>query len=133
MNDCKALCETAGCFFSARKAEAMYAFITKTSEKWNGKSGETNKLNTDWLFETNNEYGFPEVASSPNFSADDLLPFHMCKSRWRVDEHLAPHFFLDDYKFEQLWTKPQHYIKMFQAYGNMVSPDFSVWSVQPYA
>lgn len=110
----------------------MYSIVYKTSEKWKKKSGDTNALNTDWLFETDNEYGFPVVRSSPNFSAVDLLPFHMAKSLLKDDLNKAVHFFIDDYKFEQIWRTPFKYVPMFLKYGNIVSPDFSVWSVQPY-
>lgn len=112
----------------------MYAIVSKTSEKWKGKSGDTNKLNTDWLFDTDNEFGFPVVASSPDFKAADLIPFHIAKTeKRRKDEDRAVHFFIDDYKFEQVWSRPHQYIDMFRAYGNMISLDFSIWSIQPYA
>lgn len=111
----------------------MYSIVYKTSEKWRNKSGDTNKLNTDWLFETDNEYGFPVVCSSPDFSATDLLPFHLAKKQYKNDLDKAVHFFIDDYKFEQLWSSPFKYVPMFRNYGNIISPDFSIWSVQPYA
>ena len=111
----------------------MYSVVYKTSEKWKNKSGEINKLNTDYLFETDNEYGFPVVSSSPGFVASDLLPFHLAKGQYKDDLDKAVHFFIDDYKFEQIWSTPFKYIPMFRNYGNIISPDFSVWSVQPYA
>lgn len=39
----------------------------------------------------------------------------------------AAHFFVDDYRFECLWNRPQHYADKFQ--GRMVlSPDFSLYT-----
>lgn len=110
-----------------------YSLVTKSSEKWqtNGSS-ELNKLNTFCLFETDNEFGFPEVTSN-EFTPTELIPFHMCKKQLKGDKEKGVHFFLDDYKFEQVWTSPTKYTKMFLYYGNIISPTFSVWENQPYA
>lgn len=110
-----------------------YKLVLKSSENWQKKSGDTNKLNTDLLFETENEYGFPEVSSSSGFSASELIPFNLCKHRIKRDKSKAVHFFIDDYKFEQIWTCPKRYIDLFLWYGSIISPTFSVWSNQPYA
>lgn len=111
-----------------------YTLLTKSQSSWKSNiSGELNKLNQNFLFETGNPYGFPEVKSSPNFSAEDLIPFNLCKKPHKEDLKKAVHFFLDDYKFEQIWTRPRDYIQLFQTYGNIISPTFSVWDNQPYA
>ena len=112
----------------------MYSLVTKTQDSWKSqKSGELDKLNISCLFETDNKYGFPEVKTSENFEVEDLIPFNLCKNRHKEDLNKGVHFFLDDYKFEQIWTRPRDYIKLFQDYGNIVSPTFSIWSNQPYA
>ena len=112
----------------------MYSLILKTSDTWRSNvSGDINKLNTNFLFETDNEYGFPIVKSSEDFRATDLIPFNLSKKKKAEDKDKAVHFFLDDYKFEQVWTSPTKYIKLFEYYGNILSPTFSVWDNQPYA
>lgn len=112
----------------------MYSLVIKTQENWNSrKSSELDKLNVSCLFETDNKYGFPIVSTSKEFSAEDLIPFHTCKAMRKEDLNKAVHFFLDDYKFEQIWTRPRDFINLFQFYGNIVSPTFSIWSNQPYA
>ena len=112
----------------------MYSLLTKTQENWkSAKSSELDKLNQSCLFETDNKFGFPIVSSSENFSVRDLIPFNVCKSTNRCDLGKAVHFFLDDYKFEQLWTRPRDFITTLQFYRNMISPTFSIWSEQPYA
>ena len=112
----------------------MYSLVTKTQDSWKSrKSGELDKLNTSMLFETDNKYGFPIVKSSENFVCTDLLGFHMSKNLKMSDRDKAVHFFLDDYKFEQIWTRPKDFINTFRFYGNIVSPTFSIWSNQPYA
>ena len=110
----------------------MYSLITKTQNKWGSKiSGELDKLNISTLFETEDPYGFPEVETSPDFTAKDLTPFHTSKNKTIEDN--AIHFFIDDYKFEQIWTRPRDFIIAFRNYGNIVAPTFSVWVNQPYA
>ena len=112
----------------------MYSLVTKTQENWSSrKSSELDKLNQSCLFETDNKYGFPIVKTSADFSAEDLIPFNTCKGMKKEDLNKAVHFFLDDYKFEQIWTRPRDFINTFLTYGNIVSPTFSIWSNQPYA
>lgn len=112
----------------------MYSLVTKTQDNWKSrKSSELDKLNTSILFETDNKFGFPIVKSSEDFSCTDLLGFHLSKNLKTQDKDKAVHFFLDDYKFEQIWTRPRDFINSFRFYGNIVSPTFSVWTNQPYA
>lgn len=93
----------------------LYSLITKSQNNWKSRvSGEMDKLNQSALFETENEYGFPEVSSSKNFRCKDLIPFHQCKKMLAGDKDKAVSFFLDDYKFEQVWTRPRDFIRTFQ-------------------
>ena len=110
-----------------------YQLITRTQEKWNTPSSELNRMNTDFLFETDNEFGFPIVRTSKDFHAEDLIPFHTCKKCLAKDRDKAVHFFLDDYKFEQVWSRPRDFVTTFKHYGNILVPTFSVWENQPYA
>jgi hypothetical protein len=41
------------------------------------------------------------------------------------------HFFEDDYKFERIWRDPHRYLSRIQAYGGVISPDFSVYREMP--
>lgn len=112
----------------------MYSLLTRTQENWKSQiSSELDKLNTSILFETTDKFGFPIVSSSPDFECEDLLSFHLCKSMKIGNKDKAVQFFLDDYKFEQVWTRPNSFINTFKFYGNIVSPTFSIWSNQPYA
>ena len=111
-----------------------YKLLTKTQDSWKSAiSGELDKLNTSYIYETDNKFGFPIVESSGDFQCEDLIGFHLCKSTKISDRLKAVHFFLDDYKFEQIWTRPRDFIRTFQHYGNILSPTFSIWSNQPYA
>lgn len=37
------------------------------------------------------------------------------------------HFFLYDYKFEDIWKRPQKYVKILKKYKAVLSPDFSMY------
>lgn len=41
------------------------------------------------------------------------------------------HFFLDDYKFERFWQRPENYIKRLSTYPCVFSPDFSLYTDYP--
>jgi hypothetical protein len=43
----------------------------------------------------------------------------------------AVHFFLDDYRFETVWTKPERGLSRCAAVGAALTPDFSLWSNMP--
>lgn len=110
-----------------------YALTTKSSENWKSNiSGDLNKLNTFCLFDTDNEFGFPEVTTTLGFEPVDLLPFNEAR-RNKTNREKTVHLFLDDYMFEPLWTNPRRYVDMLQFFNGMISPTFSIWSNQPYA
>lgn len=111
----------------------MYKLLTKTSEKWEGKAtSDLYKLNQHCMFVTDNEYGLPIVESS-NFTPTELIPFHLCKKMLKGDKHKTVHFFLDDYKFECVWSKPHRYLDILKYYGSVISPTFSIYDNQPFA
>jgi len=45
----------------------------------------------------------------------------------------AVHFFLDDYRFETVWTKPERGLSRIQRVGFSLTPDFSLWRDMPLA
>lgn len=110
-----------------------YGIVTKSSQDWKNASGDLKKLNQDKLYYTNNEYGFPVVKSSEFMTIDKLIPFHMCKKKLVRDKDKTVHFFLDDYKFEILWSNPKKCLEILKYYGQCISPTYSIWEMQPYA
>ena len=112
---------------------ADYKLVTKSSNTWNNSSGELRKLNQDNLYYTDNEYGFPVVKSSEDMHIQELIPFHMCKKKLVRDKDKTVHFFLDDYKFEVLWSNPKKCLEILKYYGQCISPTYSIWEMQPYA
>jgi Vilmaviridae nuclease len=45
----------------------------------------------------------------------------------------AVHFFLDDYRFETVWSKPERGLSRCQTVGAALTPDFSLWTDMPVA
>ncbi|GHT80941.1 hypothetical protein FACS1894125_0720 [Actinomycetota bacterium] len=41
------------------------------------------------------------------------------------------HFFLDDYRFEEVWSTPEKYIKKLKQYKQVLGPDFSAYTQMP--
>jgi hypothetical protein len=41
------------------------------------------------------------------------------------------HFFLDDYKFDEVWNKPERELERLSQYSQLLSPDFSVYTDMP--
>ncbi len=42
------------------------------------------------------------------------------------------HFFVDDYRFERVWNKPERYVPVLARYAGAVAPDFSTYMDMPY-
>lgn len=43
----------------------------------------------------------------------------------------AVHFFLDDYKFDEVWNSPSKYIRKLAQYSSVLTPDFSTYINMP--
>lgn len=60
---------------------------------------------------------------------DDQRLIGFDKIKTGKDEHYQRivHFFLYDYKFEDIWTKPDKYIDVLKKYKAVLSPDYSMY------
>lgn len=63
-----------------------------------------------------------------------MLGFNYATSS-RIDhkEDKIVHFFLADYRFQQVWNSPQKYTELFREYKAICSPDFSMYMGMPRA
>lgn len=85
----------------------------------------------DCLFPSNNEYGIPTLDLSMCAEYCDL-PVIGWGTQRRTDKMNGTwHFYVDDYRFNALWTKPDKLI----ATGciNLIEPNFSVYQQTPKA
>lgn len=59
-----------------------------------------------------------------NYATNPLVDFK---------EDKIVHFFLGDYRFQQVWNSPQKYLNVFRKYKAICSPDFSMYTNMPKA
>ncbi len=83
---------------------------TRTSDRWGEKPGNFDTLNTRIIFRSNSKYGIPNL---PLYSIEELpeapgclLPYNLRVRSAVGYRDAAMHFFLDDYRFELLWSRP---------------------------
>lgn len=82
------------------------------------------------------EYGFPKVRGVRLKHPEDvkLLGFNYATNPATKDKDKQwVHFFLPDYRFQQVWNNPKKYISVFKQYKGICSPDFSCYIGMPKA
>lgn len=102
----------------------------RTAYKWQKMPGNADKLHTSRIFESSNEYGIPDLRND-QFVPEWLLPL---KQRVQAEKDLsvgAVHFFVDDYHFEHVWTRPEQTLALVQRTGKALTPDFSLYTDYP--
>lgn len=73
--------------------------------------------------------GWPMVR--PSYAVPDrLVTFQVSNAKDNSDAFC--HFFIDDYRFERLWTKPERYVPILSQYQGAIMPDFSLYTDMPY-
>lgn len=106
--------------------------VSPGSDNWKVVSSSTKKLNQNIIFESDNQWGFPDVYLSDEIPKD-LVSYHNPSAKRGVD-YLSDcflHFFIDDYFFESIWTKPAALIRIANGVAGSLSPTFSVYSNAP--
>lgn len=86
--------------------------------------------------ELQGEFGFPKIKGMRLKHPEDvkLLGFNYATNPSTKDkDKLWVHFYLPDYRFQQVWNNPQKYIATFRQYRGIVSPDFSMYVGMPKA
>lgn len=85
-----------------------------------------------YQFEMQGAYGILAIEPTTEIPRVDYW------QNWREKEPENPanvglHFFLDDYRFENVWTQPDRHIERLRRYRVALSPDFSMYTDMPYA
>jgi hypothetical protein len=119
---------------------------TRSSKNWEEMPGsfDTVGITLDFYddasgFYADNAYGIPLVRKS-QFALDNppkmLLGYNVARGL----DHEAPalsdtavHFFIDDYRFEVLWNRPQKTLAPFQRFHISFTPDWSLYIDYPLA
>ena len=105
----------------------------------------------DAIFSSSNEWGLPDIRED---MLSDLVPHQVWAGEEAVEnaadwifmfgktgKHInvakggTLGFYIDDYKFEQIWTDAVKYVEEFATFGwgAVIAPDFSVWRDDPLA
>lgn len=103
---------------------------TRTSHRWAQMPGNWDRLNTRALFGSTNEWGIPDLPAATGEPAR-LLPYNDRHATATARPGDAIHFFLDDYRFETVWTKPERGLSRCRSVGAALTPDFSLWTTMP--
>lgn len=113
---------------------------TRSSHRWAQMPGNWDRLNCRALFPGDNAWGIPDLPAA------DWLPARLVAYTARREiEHAstgttstagsavgaAVHFFLDDYRFETVWSKPERGLSRCCSVGAALTPDFSLWRDMP--
>jgi Vilmaviridae nuclease len=103
---------------------------TRTSHRWAARPGSWDTVNMRAVYPSANGRGIPDLPAA-SLVPERLVPY---TDRSRVPrEGDAVHYFLDDYRFEAVWTKPERVIPRLQRVGVSLTPDFSLWRDMPPA
>jgi hypothetical protein len=111
--------------------------MTRTSHRWQSKPGRFDALHALERFPADNELGIPCLAHvSLGTLPAWLAPY---RTRIRAKEPVARgasddgavHFFLDDYRFETVWSRQRKALEALVAYTTLLSPDFSLYRDWP--
>jgi hypothetical protein len=106
---------------------------TRSSHRWSQMPGNWDKCNTRALFASDNPWGIPTVPDH-RFIPAQLVAYnarHAVTTAAGTDA--AVHFFLDDYRFETVWSKPERGLSRCVSVGAALTPDFSLWPEMPLA
>lgn len=106
--------------------------VSRSSHNWQTFPGNWDKLNTHTMYSSGNQWGIPDLPQA-TVVPERLIAYndrHACDTSKPGD---AVHFFLDDYRFETVWSKPQRPLSRLQRVGIALTPDFSLWHEMPLA
>lgn len=108
-------------------------FGTRTSVHWNTQPGKFDVLNLKMTFPSSNVNDIPDLQPT-EFIPENLAAWNMPRHRdYAAVSGGALHFFLDDYRFETVWSSPKRLLPRVTAVGAALTPDFSLWRDMPRA
>ena len=79
------------------------------------------------------EYDFPTIYPiNADLRKIMAVPFNLAKKE-RNPKKAVCHFFIDDQKFERIWSHPEQYLEILRNFRYVCSPDFSSYDSMPKA
>lgn len=85
-------------------------------------------------YESIGSYDIPMIRIQ-NVCLDNLqfIGYHNTKAKDDTNKEKTVHFFLDDVKFEGVWSQPHRSLERLRQYRQILSPDFSLYTNMPRA
>ena len=84
-------------------------------------------------FESANILDFPDIQPFKEvITIDKWLDFETARNFRGNRKKCGVHFFLDDYKFQNVWNSPDRYIDMFKGFGCIIMSDYSLYYNFPF-
>lgn len=85
-------------------------------------------------FAGENHLDIPELAHTPLRSVPAwLMPYRQRTEDARLVGEAGLHFFVDDYRFEAVWNRPQQVVQGLRPFRAVLTPDFSLYRDWPLA
>ncbi|AXH48778.1 hypothetical protein SEA_STEAMY_1 [Mycobacterium phage Steamy] len=104
---------------------------TRSSPNWETQPAKMDVLNLRHTFETSSRWEIPDLRPT-SFVPANLAAWNMPRHReYAAVSGGALHFFLDDYRFESVWSSPERLLPRVTAVGAALTPDFSLWRDMP--
>lgn len=103
--------------------------MTRSSHNWKTRPGSFDVLHAAHIFPTDgNPWGIPFLRHAPiAYSPAWLVPYRTRMRRADGTTGGAIHFFLDDYRFESVWSRPEKALQALRPYETVLTPDFSLY------
>lgn len=107
--------------------------MTRSSATWQARPGSFDTVNVSrGVFPAANAWGIPDLMRSVGPLPRWAAPYGQRIRRTDMDGGML-HFFLDDYRFEAVWSRPQQTLSGIRRWGTVVTPDFSLYRDDPLA
>ena len=75
------------------------------------------------------KHDIPECPCTATTPPDELLAY--CDIKKGVSYNAFAHFYIDDDKFETVWSKPYSALEKLRQCAGVITPDFSTWQDNP--
>lgn len=102
---------------------------TRTSRRWSVTPGNFDPLNLRAVY-PGDELGIPQMPALLGLPRT-LINYNARNRLGQPQDGDYVHFFLDDYRFEVMWTQPERALSRVKRVGKALSPDFSLYPEMP--
>jgi len=105
---------------------------TRSSDNWQGRPGNWDVLHSQVRFSSTNPLGIPDLLPQDfiGLPSGGMLRYNS-RAIERIKARSLCHFFLDDYRFETVWSRPLMGLSHVRRYWAALTPDFSLYRDWP--